>query len=131
MSQVQGGGHGPQPPARLEVIVPEALSAGVYANGFGTWFSQTDFTVDYMVNLPPQATPGQDERPVLVQPMQVVARVKFSPALMFRLIQNLNSAMTSYEAQFGQIVPLGDPIPPPTDAMIPPPTQPPNDDLPS
>jgi hypothetical protein len=115
----QGQGQQQPGPPRLQVIVPEAQSAGVYANAFATWFNQTDFTLDCLVNLPPQASPGEDERPLLVQPLQVVARVKFPPALIFRLIQNLNDAMTAYENQFGTIVPLGDPIPPPNDNLPP------------
>lgn len=104
----------------MEVIVPEAQSAGVYANGFATWFNQTDFTLDCVVHLPAQTSVGEDGHPIVVQPLQVVARVKFPPALIFRLIQNLNDAMTAYENQFGTIVPLGDPIPPPNDDLHPP-----------
>lgn len=42
-------------PISFEVTVPEALSAGVYANNFGTWFGPTDLTVDFLVNLPSEA----------------------------------------------------------------------------
>lgn len=104
-----------QPPVRFQVIVPEAQSAGVYANGFGTWFNQTDFTLDCLVNLPQQPGTDEDGQSFMVQPAQVVARVKFPPGLIFRLMQNLNQAMTAYENQFGAITPLGEPIPPPLD----------------
>lgn len=106
-------------PAHLDVLVPESQSAGVYANGFGTWFNQTDFTLDCFVHLPSQPRTDDHGTMVLVQPVQVVARVKFPPALIFRLMQNLNQAMTAYEEQFGAIVPLGEPLPPPTDDLPP------------
>ncbi|MBF6171552.1 DUF3467 domain-containing protein [Nocardia blacklockiae] len=96
------------PPVRVEVIVPEAMSIGVYANGFTCWYNRTDFTLDFLVHLP--ADPGQDEdgKPVLRQPVQVVARVKFPPSMIFRLMQTLNDSMSNYEQQFGAIVPLGE-----------------------
>jgi hypothetical protein len=102
-------------PTRLAVLVPEDQSAGVYANGFATWFNQTDFTLDCFVHLPAEPRSEEGGATVLVQPVQVVSRVKFPPALIFRLIQNLNEAMTAFETQFGPIVALGEPIPPPTD----------------
>ncbi len=105
----------PSLPVQAEVTVPEALSAGAYANAFGTWFSQTDFTIDFLVQQPGEPRTDADGNPHLFQPLQVVSRVKFSPALIFRLIQNLNQAMTNYESQFGAIAPLGEPIPPPAD----------------
>ncbi|MFJ1455727.1 DUF3467 domain-containing protein [Nocardia wallacei] len=96
------------PPVNVEVIVPEAMSIGAYANGFTCWYNRTDFTLDFLVHLP--ADPGLDEagEPVLRQPVQVVARVKFPPSMIFRLMQTLNDSMSNYEQQFGPIVPLGE-----------------------
>ncbi|WP_405164659.1 DUF3467 domain-containing protein [Nocardia sp. NBC_01499] len=92
----------------VEVIVPEAMSAGVYANGFTCWYNRTDFTIDFVVYLP--TDPGVDAsgNPVVRQPVQVVSRVKFPPAMIFRLMQNLNDSMSNYEQQFGAIVHLGE-----------------------
>ncbi|MFI5781940.1 DUF3467 domain-containing protein [Nocardia sp. NPDC051570] len=96
------------PPVNVEVIVPEAMSAGVYANGFTCWYNRTDFTLDFIVHLP--TDPGVDDSgaPVLRQPVQVVSRVKFPPAMIFRLMQTLNDSMSNYEQQFGAIVHLGE-----------------------
>ncbi|MBF6331737.1 DUF3467 domain-containing protein [Nocardia transvalensis] len=96
------------PPVNVEVIVPEALSAGVYANGFTCWYNRTDFTLDFIVHLPTE--PGVDDNglPVTRQPVQVVSRVKFPPAMIFRLMQTLNDSMSNYEHQFGAIVHLGE-----------------------
>jgi hypothetical protein len=98
--------HGPQ--ADVEVIVPETLSVGVYANGFTCWYNRTDFTLDFLVYLP--TDPGVDDtgRPIVRQSAQVVSRVKFPPALIFQLMQILNDTMSNYEHQFGAIVHLGE-----------------------
>ncbi|MFG1793051.1 DUF3467 domain-containing protein [Nocardia sp. NPDC049149] len=95
-------------PVNVEVIVPEAMSAGVYANGFTCWYNRTDFTIDFVIYLP--TDPGVDEggNPVVRQPVQVVSRVKFPTAMIFRLMQTLNDSMSNYEKQFGAIVHLGE-----------------------
>ncbi|WP_040779890.1 DUF3467 domain-containing protein [Nocardia pneumoniae] len=103
----------PPPPAEepgvdVEVVVPEALSAGVYANGFTCWYNRTDFTVDFLVYLPAEPGSVKSDGPVMRQPVQVVSRVKFPPALIFRLMQTLNDAMSNYERQFGHITHLGE-----------------------
>ncbi|MFR9752580.1 DUF3467 domain-containing protein [Nocardia sp. 004] len=96
------------PPPDVEVIVPEALSAGTYANGFTCWYNRTDFTIDFLVYLPTEQGTDEAGRLVVRQPTQVVSRVKFPPALIFRLMQILNDSMSNYEHQFGSIVHLGD-----------------------
>lgn len=102
-------------PVNAEITVPEALSAGAYANGFSSWFTPTDFTLDCLIQQPSEQRVDDHGNAYLHQPLEVVARVKFAPAIIFRLIQNLNQTMTAYEAQFGAIVPLGEPIAPPAD----------------
>ncbi|WP_028476353.1 DUF3467 domain-containing protein [Nocardia sp. CNY236] len=96
------------PPPTVEVIVPEALSAGAYANGFTCWYNRTDFTLDFLVYLPGDPGVNDAGQPVVHQPTQVVSRVKFPPALIFRLMQILNDSMSNYEHQFGPIVHLGE-----------------------
>jgi hypothetical protein len=93
---------------QVEVIVPDPMSAGVYANGFTCWYNRTDFTLDFLVYLPADPDTDTDGRPVTRQPVQVVSRVKFPPALIFRLMQTLNDSMNNYEHQFGPIKHLGD-----------------------
>jgi hypothetical protein len=72
----------------------------VYANGFTCWYNRTDFTLDFLVYLPaePAAAP---HGPVMRQPVLLTARVKFAPALIFRLMRTLEEAMSNYEHQFG------------------------------
>lgn len=101
-----------QPP--VEVIVPESLSAGVYANGVGVWSTQHDFTLDFAVNLPPQPAEQEGEQPRNV--VQVVARVKIPPAMVFNLLQVLNQQLFAYEQQNGPISSAaGPPLFPPPD----------------
>jgi hypothetical protein len=91
----------PQPVPQIRT--PEDLSVGTYANGVGVWFSQTEFTIDFVAALPLE--PGQDQNgePVLVAPQQVVARLKLPPPLIFQIMQNLADSMDKYEKQFGAI----------------------------
>ncbi|MCU1642470.1 MAG: hypothetical protein JWN03_2745 [Nocardia sp.] len=97
------------PPAvNIEVIVPESMSSGVYANGFTCWYNRTDFTIDFIVYLPTDPSVDDSGKSVLRQPVQVVSRVKFPPAMIFRLMQTLNDSMSNYEQQFGGISHLGE-----------------------
>jgi len=99
----------PTPQARMEVIVPENQSVGTYANGFGTWFNQTDFTIDFFIHLPGDERVDQETGDhYLNAPVQVVARIKLPPTLIFRLMQQLEGAYTEYEKTFGTVTPLGD-----------------------
>ena len=99
----------PTLPPRMEVIVPMDQSAGTYANGFGTWFNQTDFTIDYFVHLPAdQRLDEETGGSYLHAPVQVVSRIKLPPTLIFRLMQQLESSYTEYERMFGTVTPLGE-----------------------
>ncbi|MDQ1392589.1 MAG: hypothetical protein QOF30_1566, partial [Acidimicrobiaceae bacterium] len=46
----------PESPQVPQVRTPEKWHTGVYANGVGVWFTQTDFTLDFVVNLPPEVS---------------------------------------------------------------------------
>jgi hypothetical protein len=98
-----------EPDVDVDVIVPEVVGAGVYANGFTCWYNRTDFTLDFLVYLP--SGPGgvsETGQTAVRQPVQVTSRVKFPPALIFRLMQTLNDSMNNYERQFGPITHLGE-----------------------
>ncbi len=114
-----GGGQVPQ------VRTPEKWNTGVYANGVGVWFTQTDFTLDFVVNLPPEV--GQDDQgnQLFLSPQQVVARVKLPPPLVFQVMRNLSTNLDRYEQQYGAIQEfagptLGEPAVPP---VVPPPEE--------
>jgi len=73
----------------------------VYANGIGVWATQTEFTLDFLVNLPPsQPDPGAPSAGAV---MELVARLKLPPPLVFQVLRNLSDALSRYEAQWGKI----------------------------
>jgi hypothetical protein len=120
---------GPGQPVVPQIRTPEDMTAGAYANGVSVWFSPTEFTLDFLVNLPPE--PGTDPmgNQVVVAPQQVVARVKMPPPLAYQVMRNIGVSMDQYEAQHGAIPEhqgqhIGTPPVPPTQ---PPPTGGPDD----
>jgi hypothetical protein len=114
----------PGSPQIPQVRTPEKWNTGVYANGVGVWFTQTDFTLDFVVNLPPEAGQGPAGVPVYVSPQEVVARIKVPPPLVFQLMRNLSTNLDRYETQYGSIQEFAGPTlgseseatPPPGDA---------------
>ncbi len=86
-----------------QVRTPEKWNTGVYANGVGVWFTQTDFTLDFVVNLPPEVGTDPDGNQMLLSPQQVVARVKLPPPLVFQVMRNLSTNLDRYEQQYGSI----------------------------
>jgi hypothetical protein len=96
-----------QPTIYQEVRVPEALAAGTYANGISVWHVETDVTLDFFINLPPEMSTSEDGT-VYVVPQQVVARVKLSPRMAVYAGIQIADAITRYEAQYGTIEPLKD-----------------------
>jgi hypothetical protein len=93
----------PGSPQIPQVRTPEKWNTGVYANGVGVWFTQTDFTLDFVVNLPPEVSQDPTGSQVVVSPQEVVARVKVPPPLVFQLMRNLSTNLDRYEVQYGSI----------------------------
>jgi hypothetical protein len=93
----------PVPKTVNQLRTPEKWTAGVYANGLGVWSTQTEVTLDFIVNLPPEQATDQEGSPVAVIPQEVVARVKIPPPLLFQIMRNLAGAQDAYEAQWGSI----------------------------
>ena len=48
------------PPIRGEIIVPDEMAAGIYANNFTGYYNATDFTVDFSVVLPWERREDED-----------------------------------------------------------------------
>jgi hypothetical protein len=93
----------PETPHVPQVRTPEKWVPGVYANGVGVWFTQTDFTLDFVVNLPPEVGQGPAGDQVLLSPQQVVARIKLPPPLVFQVMRNLSTNLDRYEQQYGKV----------------------------
>jgi hypothetical protein len=101
---------------------PEKWTTGVYANGVGVWFTQTDFTLDFVVNLPPEVGQDPEGNPLLLSPQEVVARVKLPPPLVFQVMRNLSTNLDRYEQQYGAIQDFAGPtLGPEEEASAPPP----------
>ena len=81
-------------PTDFEIEVPYDLVPGVYANAERIWHTRSEFTIDFL------AKPVSEEA---VDLARVVSRVKIPTMLMFELIRDLNTDMTGYEAQDGEI----------------------------
>lgn len=84
---------------KIQMQVPDDLQAGVYANLTAVWHTAYEFTLDFAVMQPVLVDDGGD--PLL--PARIVSRVKIPTALMFQLMQALNTNMTLYENVFGPI----------------------------
>lgn len=93
----------PGAPQVPQVRTPEKWNTGVYANGVGVWFTQTDFTLDFVVNLPPEVGTDAEGMQLVLSPQEVVARVKLPPPLVFQVMRNLSTNLDRYEQQYGAI----------------------------
>jgi len=111
----------PGTPQVPQVRTPEKWNTGVYANGVGVWFTQTDFTLDFLVNLPPEVSLDPEGKQVFVSPQEVVARIKVPPPLVFQLMRNLSTNLDRYEAQYGAIQEFAGPTLGTDDSATPPP----------
>jgi hypothetical protein len=87
-----------------QVRTPEKWTGGVYANGLGVWSTQTEFTLDFVVSLPPESGVDGNGNQVVVSPQEIVARVKIPPTLVFQVMRGLAGAQDQYEAQWGPIL---------------------------
>lgn len=98
---------------RPHLRTPEGWTAGVYANGVGVWFSQNEFTLDFVVNLPNEQVTDAAGHQVVIGPHEVVARVKIPPRLAFEVLKQLNAGLGRYEATHGKIPEFESPGTPP------------------
>jgi hypothetical protein len=90
-----------------QIRTPEAWTKGAYANGVAVWFSPHEFTIDFVVSLPPEVGSDDAGKQVAIMPQEVVARVKIPPPLVFQLMRNLYATMERYEQQHGSIPEFG------------------------
>lgn len=117
----------PGAPQVPQVRTPEKWNTGVYANGVGVWFTQTDFTLDFVVNLPPEVGSDADGNQMVLSPQQVVARVKLPPPLVFQVMRNLSTNLDRYEQQYGSIQEFAGPTLGNEETPTPPPGTPPEE----
>jgi hypothetical protein len=99
---------------RFQVLVPDELQGGAYANALNVWHTAHEFTLDFGATLPAERRPEG-----VVVPIRVAARVKVPPSVLFEMIRAINENMTRYESVFGRIEgPSSDePLVPPDDLL--------------
>jgi len=78
----------------FELKVPDHLEEGVFANYARVWHTRSEFTVDFAF------APSNREQ---LDEARLVSRVGLPTIFLFQLIRELNSDMTEYEREFGEI----------------------------
>ncbi len=88
-------------PLPVRLHVPPDLVAGTYANFAAVWHSPHEFTLDFGVS--DMETTDPDGAPFL--PVNVVARIKVPPSLIFEIARTIADNLDRYEQRFGPIRP--------------------------
>ncbi|MFP4636349.1 MAG: DUF3467 domain-containing protein [Nitriliruptoraceae bacterium] len=94
----------PEPPPspsnrKVQVVVPDEEKYGDYANFLVVSHGPHDFTLDFC-----QLLPSGEQGKVNAE---VVSRVRIPPTMVGRVLNALNTNLSSYEERFGQVKALG------------------------
>lgn len=84
---------------QVQVVVPDEVKHGTYANFLVVSHSPHEFTLDFCQLMQSRET-GR-----LVA--EVVSRVRIAPTLVGRVLQALNTNMSGYEDKFGPVKVVG------------------------
>ena len=89
-------------PVPIELVVPDDMTVGVYANIMSIWTNGPhDFTLDFAVVGMPEVHPERG----MVAAAQVVARIKVAPSIVFLIAQAIAQNVDKYEKMYGPITP--------------------------
>jgi hypothetical protein len=91
----------PQQPQnkQVQVVVPDDVKHGEYANFLVVSHSPHEFTLDFC-----QLLPSGESGKVNAE---VVSRVRIAPTMVARVLNALNTNLSGYEDRFGQVKALG------------------------
>jgi hypothetical protein len=91
----------PQQPQnkQVQVVVPDDVKHGEYANFLVVSHSPHEFTLDFC-----QLLPSGEQGKVNAE---VVSRVRIAPTMVARVLNALNTNLSGYEDRFGQVKALG------------------------
>jgi hypothetical protein len=89
---------GPKPP-QVQVVVPDDVKHGEYANFLVVSHSPHEFTLDFCQLLPAKEQGKVDA--------EVVSRVRIAPTMVARVLNALNTNLAGYEERFGSVKALG------------------------
>jgi len=84
---------------QVNVVVPDEVKLGEYANFLLVSHSPHEFTLDFC-----QLLPGKEQGKVNAQ---IVSRVRIAPTMVGRVLNALNTNLSNYEERFGQVKALG------------------------
>jgi len=84
---------------QFDVVVPDDLQGGTYANVVSVWHSPFEFTLDFAVT----QQPVRDEEGNPHVPCRVVSRIKVPTTVLFDLMRTLGDNLTRYENAYGAI----------------------------
>lgn len=84
---------------QVQVVVPDAVKHGEYANFLVVSHSPHEFTLDFC-----QLLPTGEQGKVNAE---VVTRVRIAPTMVARVLNALNTNLSNYEDRFGQVKALG------------------------
>ena len=88
-----------KPNKQVQVVVPDDLKHGEYANFLVVSHSPHEFTLDFC-----QLQPSKEAGKVNAE---VVSRVRIAPTMVGRVLNALNTNLSNYEDRFGQVKALG------------------------
>jgi len=84
---------------KVNVVVPDEVKHGEYANFLLVSHSPHEFTLDFC-----QLLPSGEKGKVNAE---VVSRVRIAPTMVGRVLSALNTNLSNYEDRFGQVKALG------------------------
>lgn len=84
---------------QVQVVVPDEIKHGEYANFLVVSHSPHEFTLDFCQLLPAQETGKVNA--------EVVSRVRIAPTMVGRVLNALNTNLSGYEDRFGSVKALG------------------------
>jgi len=87
----------------FQFVAPPDLEGGVYANILAVSHSPYEFTFDWAVAQAVQLSDAEDSTSPPVLRCFVTSRVKVPVAIVFDVLRAINSDMTAYENEWGEI----------------------------
>jgi hypothetical protein len=88
-----------KPSPQVQVVVPDEVKYGNYANFLVVSHSPHEFTLDFC-----QLLPSGEQGKVNAE---VISRVRIAPTMVARVLNALNTNLSGYEDRFGQVKALG------------------------
>ncbi len=87
---------------RVELTMPEAQAAGVYADLVGVWHTPDTFVLDFSALVEPAHLEPEGAQDVVVRRAQVVARVRVPPSQVFEIMKVLEQQLSAWERETGR-----------------------------